>query len=188
MDSPTTTTTTNGLTPPVTPEARDPNAVHEIGIFRGKNRPVGETSKAKALDDGDATMDNTVDTQATTLTEDSMDESSAADNIARSDCESLIIQVDRATADFGPDEDIDIGKSIVPRENVSAVVEEIDTPCNIDEYNLECSHNIEDVGKTLGTKECKICFVNNRELSIRVAYENVRGIAAYGEIGSIKLV
>ena len=169
MDSPTTTTTTNGLTPPVTPEARDPNAVHEIGIFRGNNPPVGNASEAKALDDGDANMDNTVDTQATTLTEDSMDESSAADNIARSECESLIIQVDQATADFGPDDDIDIGKSIVTRKNVSAVVEEMDTPCNIDEYNLECSHNIEDVGKTLGTKECRICFVNNRELSMEMA-------------------
>ena len=115
MDSPTTTTTTNGLTPPVTPEARDPNAIHEIGIFRGNNPPVGNASEAKALEDGDANMDNTVDTQATTLTEDSMDESSAADNIARSECESLIIQVDQATADFGPDDDIDIGKSIVTR-------------------------------------------------------------------------
>ena len=169
MDSPTTPTTTSNLTPPVTPEAKDPNAIHEIGIFRDGNPSVSNASEAKALDDGDEKMDSTVDTAATTIPEDSMDESSAAENLARSDCESVIIHVDRETADFGPDDDVDVSKSIVSRENVSAVVEEIDTPCDIDAMNLECSHTIEDIGKTLGTKQCKICFVNNRELSMEMA-------------------
>ena len=55
------------LTPPMTPDpkSKDPNTVHEVGVFRPEGPSVDNVQCAKALEDGDATMTNdTVDTQA----------------------------------------------------------------------------------------------------------------------------
>ena len=151
-------------------KSKDPNSIHEVGDFRNEGPSVDNQRQAKGLDDGDATMANeTVDTQASTIPEDSINDSSAADNIARSDVDSIQIHLDREVDDFGPEDYIDVAKTIVPRKNVGAVVEEFNTPCDIDTYNHQCHHKLEDIEKTLGTKDCRICFVNERELSMEKA-------------------